>query len=895
MSNYVLILIIIIYLALLFAIAFLAEKKQKSKWVNNPYIYVLSLGVYCTAWTYYGSIGVASKSGISFLAIYLGPVIAMPLWILIMRKVIRISKQQKISSIADFISKRYGNSRLLGALVTLTCLFGVIPYIALQLKAVSETFQLMTEGNNYISPGFLGDSTFYIAVLIAVFVAFYGTRSSDASIHNKGIIATVAFESALKLVFFLVIGIYVCFYLFEGTEDIYLKASKLPDFKELVGIGNIENGFNWLFTICLSFFAIFLLPRQFHVAVIENEDEKHIKKAIWAFPLYLLLFNFFVIFIAWAGNINLSANVNHDYYSLLLPLQTDNFFLASLVFVGGFSAVISMIIISTLALSVMLSNNVVIPYGFIKKMVAGSPVENVRRIKNIRRTAIFSLIIIAYLFYSNFSRQLSLFSIGLISFIIISQLAPSFFLGLFWRRGTAKAAKISIVLGLVVVIYTLVFPVIAEEFNPATSLIANGPFEMYWLKPTQLFGVDYLTPESNAFLWSMSINFFSFISISVASKGNYRERNYAEMFVNYESYQNLQENAFVWKGEAYVADIKHLLYRFLGKLRTDRAMDVFYIKYNISKKDEKADARLINFSEKLLTGSLGSASAKILLSSVSEETPISLPEVLNILEETKETKATNKLLIQQSEKLSVMAKNLRLANEELRSQDKMKDEFLDTVAHELKTPVTSIKATSEVLQDKDMPYELRKKFLDNIENDAERLATLIHNILDLEKLSNDRAILDIKKTNVIATIEKSIQGITQIAAKNKIQIQFKEHDIAIAAYDEDRILQVLTNLLSNALKFTTAGKGIIAIFINEEAHNVSVIIEDNGKGIAEEDQKYIFDKFYQSKNQNTKKPVGSGFGLAISKKIIESHGGAIWIDSSFTKGARFVFTLPKEI
>ena len=808
----------------MFAIAFFAEKNQNSKWTNNPYIYVLSLGIYCTAWTYYGSIGVASKSGISFLAIYLGPVIAMPLWLLIMRKIIRISKQQKISSIADFISKRYGNSRFLGALVTITCLLGVIPYIALQLKAVSETFQIITKENLYYSKGFFDDSTFYVALLIAIFVAFYGTRSSDASEQNKGIITTIAFESALKLIFFLLIGTYVCFYLFNGTTDIYLKASKAPGFKELSGFGSIENGFNWMFTIMLSFFAIFLLPRQFHVAVVENKNEKHLKKAIWLFPLYLLLFNVFVIFIAWAGNINLPASVNHDYYSLLLPLQQHNFLLATLVFIGGFSAVISMIIISTLALSTMVSNNVVIPYGFIKKMVTGSPLENVRRIKNIRRTAIFTLIILAYLFYTYFSKQLSLFSIGLISFVFISQLAPSFFLGLFWRRGTAKAAKASIIMGLLVAFYALVFPMIALEIDATSQLIEKGPFEISLLKPTQLFGLDYLTPESNAFLWSMSINFFSFLGISVASKGNYRERNYAEIFVNYENYQNLQENAFVWKGEAFVTDIKHLLYRFLGKPMTERAMDVFYRKYDIPQTIEKADARLINFSEKLLTGSIGSASAKILLSSVSQETPISLPEVLNILEETRETKATNKLLVEKSKELSVMTDNLKHANEELRSQDKIKDEFLDTVAHELKTPVTSIKAASEVLQDEEMPFELRKKLLINIENDAERLTNLINNILDLEKLSNDRAILEIKNNNLNKTIEKAINGVVQIATKNNIGIHFNVKKIYKANYDEDRILQVLTNLLANALKFTKKGHGIITIKIKTVLLSPSKII-----------------------------------------------------------------------
>jgi Na+/proline symporter/nitrogen-specific signal transduction histidine kinase len=893
MSNYVLILIIVAYLAFLFYLAYWAEKKHRVKLVNNPYVYVLSLAIYCTAWTYYGSVGIASQSGISFLAIYLGPVIALPLWIVIMRKIIRISKQHKISSIADFVSLRYGNNRPLGALVTLTCLMAIIPYISLQLKAVSETFALVSNDGSYVSTGILDDSTFYIALLIAIFVAFFGTQSTDASQGKRGIMATVAFESILKLVFFLIVGVFVVYFMFDGTTDLFEKASRTENFKQLSSFGGLENGFNWLFTICLSFFAIFLLPRQFHVAVVENQDIDHLKKAIWLFPLYLLLFNIFVIFIAWAGNLSLPSSVNPDYYSLLLPLQQGNTFLALLVFIGGFSAVISMIVVSTLALSTMVSNNVIIPYGFIKKLVEGNPEENAKSIKSIRRIAIFLLIIVAYFFYIQFSNQLSLYSIGLISFVIIAQLAPSFFLGLFWRRGTAKAAKTGIVIGLLIVVYTLLLPIVINVVAPSSGFLQNGLFGVTWLKPSQLFGLDYLTPESNAFLWSMSFNLLAFVGISLVAKGNYRERNYAEMFVHHENYENLQEGAFVWKGEAYVADIQRLLNRFLGERKTQRALNIFNKKYNISEQEEKADARLINFSEKLLTGSIGSASAKILLASVSKEKPISLVEVLNILEENKETKANNRLLIEKSEELSQMTTKLQSANEELLMQDKLKDEFLDTVAHELKTPITSIKAASEVLEDEEMPSQLRQQFLQNISKDTDRLAKLIHNILDLEKLSSNRTELNIQRRSIDKTIKKAIHGIERIAVQNGIKVEFNESAYLKGWYDEDRILQVLTNLLSNSLKFTAKESGLIKIILEDSEQEIAIAIEDNGRGIPAEDHNYIFEKFYQSKNQNTKKPQGSGFGLAICKSIVESHNGSIWADQNFKNGARLVFTIPK--
>ncbi len=894
MNNYLLISIIIVYLAFLFLIAFWAEKNSKSKWVNNPYIYVLSLAVYCSAWTYYGSVGIASQSGISFLTIYLGPVISLPLWILVMRKIIRVSKQHKISSIADFISLRYGNNRFLGALVTVICVFAIVPYISLQLKAISETFEIITDESSYVSTTILDDSTFYIAVLLAIFVAFFGTQATDASQRRKGIMTTVAVESILKLAFFLIAGVYVTFFLFDGTSDIYQQASQLDNFKEITSFNGLESGFNWMFMIMLSFFAIFLLPRQFHVAVVENDRERYLKKAIWMFPLYLLLFNVFVIFIAWGGNLTLSGDVNHDYYTLLLPLQNNNVVLAMLVFLGGFSAVISMVVVSTLALSTMVSNNLIIPYGFLDKFIQGNPEKNASYIKNIRRISIFSLIIIAYFFYINFSYELSLFSIGLISFAIIAQLAPSFFIGLFWNRGSARAAKVGMIIGVLTVVYTLILPFIVNVLTGNNLFVERGLFGIEMLKPYALLGIDFLGPEAHSFFWSMFLNTFSFLTISLLSKGNYRERNYAEMFINSSNYANLQDGAFVWKGEAYVSDIRSMLNRFLGEKRTERALNLFNVKYGISQEEEMADARLINFSEKLLTGSIGSASARILIGSVAKEEPVSLLEVLKILEESKKTITINKTLKEKSEELIQLTEQLKTANVELLEQDRIKDEFLDTIAHELKTPITSIKAASEVLAEgEDMPKELRSRFLENILTDSDRLARLIHNILDLEKLSSGRDELEIQRNQIDKTIDKAINGIAQIANNKKVEVIHQNGKEIFASYDEDRMLQVLTNLLSNALKFSEPEKGTITVLAHHKKETVEIIVEDNGKGIPKEDVNYIFDKFYQSKHQNIKKPIGSGLGLAISKKIIESHKGKIWVDKKYKKGARFLFTIPK--
>lgn len=894
MNNFGIFFIIIFYLVVLFVVAFYAEKQNKRKWVNNSVVYALSLAVYCTAWTYYGSIGIAANSGISFLTIYLGPVIAAPLWIVILRKIIRITKQQKLSSIADFISLRYGNNRFLGALVTIVCLFGIVPYISLQLKAVSETFQLLANENSYVSTSVWTDSTFYIALLLAVFATFFGTQKTDASERHRGIVVSVAMESVLKLVFFLAIGIYVTYVLFDGTTDIYNRISKTDNFVSLVGLNGIEQGFNWLYTIMLSFMAIFLLPRQFQVAAVENVRVKHLKNAIWIFPLYLLLFNLFVIYIAWGGQLKIGDPENAEYYALLLPLQNNNILMSTLVFLGGFSAVISMVVVATLALSTMVSNNLVIPYGFLDRFIQGHPERNSKYIKNIRRISIFSIIIVAYAFYVNFSRELSLYSIGLMAFVIIAQLAPSFFIGLYWNRGSSKAAIAGIILGFLVTFYTLLLPFGLQALGNGDAFISDGPFGITALKPHGLLGIDFLSPPAHAFFWSIIVNSFLYVWLSLSTKGDYRERNYAEMFVDSRNYKELQDGALVWKGEAYVTEIKKVLSKFLGAVKTDRALDLFFRKYDLPMNTQMADARLINFSEKLLTGSIGSASAKILIASVVKEERVSLVEVLKILEESKETIARNKLLKEKSDELTQLTAQLQDANQELIDKDQQKDEFLDTVAHELKTPITGIRAATELLLDDmaDMPDDLKQQFLSNILNDSERLSRLIQNILDFEKLSKGRTQLNIQKCNIRETINKTVSSLQHLAEKKGVVIVNSNQSEVSAEYDEDRIQQVLTNLLSNALKFCEANKGEVILDYGFNKGMLEVKVKDNGRGIPEADLPFVFDKFYQSKNQNIIKPEGSGLGLAICNQIIKNHGGKIWVNNNKKTGVTFGFTLP---
>nr|WP_144282764.1 ATP-binding protein [Chryseobacterium echinoideorum] len=886
MSSFALFTVVLIYLALLFLVAYLAEKKKSKFWINNPYIYALSLAVYCTAWTYYGSIGVAATSGLNYLPVYIGPVIIIPAWIYINTRIVRISRINKISSLADFISLRYGNSRSFSAIITLVCILAIIPYIGLQIRAISETFHLVTE--TAISKNILNDSATFVVVLIAVFSSYYGTKYVDASEKRLGIISAIALESFLKLFFIIILGLFVIYFAFDGFSDLYNKASKFPDFKAKNTFNGVEGAMNWMVLCMISGTAICILPRQFHTAIVENRQEKHIKTAIWFFPLYLLVFTVFIFPIAWGGRLLFDGqNVNPEFYSILIPQYFDNTLITVLVFLGGLSSSISMIIISSITLSIMLSNNLIIPYGLLGKFKAENETQNTRNITNIRKFSIFGLIILAFVFYKYFILKTSLDSVGLISFVVIAQLAPAFFGAIFWRRGSYKGAITGLIAGLIICYFGLIIPQYYFSYNQELKGILREMYDAF-----QFFDITFLDRIPEIFFWSILVNTGLFTILSVSMKGNYRERNFAELYVDIDKYIQNHENAFIWRGTAYVSDIKNILERFLGKSKTEQAMRIFNIKYNIDTQEETADSRFIKFSENLLAGRIGTASAKILIEGVTKEDKISLKEVLNILEESKENIILNKKLTEKSEELKQLSHDLTAANENLIIKDRQKDDFLDSVAHELRTPITAIRSAGEILaDDDDIPLEIKKEFLNNIITESDRLSEIINDILYLDKLQHGEIALHIQKNNILETYKKALNPIIHLIQQKNIHIsEVNLLNQYLFDYDEARMIQLFQNILGNALKFTDE-QGTIQTKFFDRDNQLNMTIFNTGKLIPEEDLELIFDKFYQSKNQNIRKPSGSGLGLAISKRIVEAHSGTIKAENSGL-GVTFTIILP---
>ena len=902
MNTFWIIMSLLLYLGILFGVAYYAEHRAKngSSLLNSPYIYALSLAVYCTAWTYYGSVGRAATEGPSFLPTYLGPLILMPIWWIILRKIIRISKLQRLSSIADFISARYGKSTSLGVLTTLVCVLVIIPYISLQLKAISTSFLYLSSHTPLIQePTLVQDIAFYLSIFLAAFTILFGTRSIEAIERHEGLVTAVAFESVVKLVAFLAGGLFVTYLVFEGFEDIFNQAEQHPIWQNLFFISSTERLDGWTWQILIAFLTILFLPRQFQVAVVENVNENHLRKALWIFPLYLLLINIFVLPIALGGNLLFEGkSVDADSYVLAIPLLFDQDALALFIFIGGFSAATGMIIVETTTLSVMLSNNVVLPLvvsrsGWKDQLATRSG----QFVLLIRRIAIGLVLLLAYLYYATVTEGYSLVSIGIVSFVGVAQFAPLMLGGLYWKRANKRGALLGLCGGVLVWLYTLVLPSLAMAGYVSDSIIQQGPWGIGWLNPYALLGLTGMDPAAHALFWSMLVNLALYTWGALVFEQNALEHTQALLFVDIFTYSKIHTGTTVWQGQALITDIASLLSTFLGPERAKRLIAYLSKRHNFDPQSQYADPRLVTYAEQLLAGAVGTASARIMVASVTKDERISVEEVVSILKESQELMSLNRELRRTSEELRQTTQELSLANERLRQADKLRDDFLSTVTHEIRTPLTSIRAFSEILYDNpDMTEHERNHFLNTIIKESERLTRLINQVLDLERYDSGRAQLSQEVCDMAEIIYFATTSLSHLAEEKGIQIKLSmPQDTLTFMGDYDRMIQVMINLLSNAIKFCAPQTGLITLTCTSLDDHIRVSVQDNGPGIAPQYQALIFEKFYQANVQNKRKPIGSGLGLAISKRIIELHGGTIGLTSEAGQGACFAFTIPHQI
>ena len=613
LSTWGVILIALGYVGGLFAIAAYGDRAASGmrRGVARPYVYALSLAVYCTSWTFYGSVGLASTSGYYFLPIYLGPILLVGLGWPLVRRIVSLSKAQNITSIADFLSARYGKNQLLGGIAAFIAVIGVVPYISLQLKAVSLSLSALGPlgvDTGILETGF-GDVPMFVAIAMAIFAILFGTRHADATEHQNGLILSVAAESLVKLIAFIVIGTFITFAMMGGPAELFERASQSPEIVALFSAPIDVPRFSTMTFLAVC--AVILLPRQFHLAVVENTSLDDVSKASWTFPLYLVMINIFVIPIAIAGLLTFKGQaVDGDTFVLALPVADGQPLLAMLAFIGGLSAATAMVIVETVALSIMVCNSIVMPLMLRRASGQMWQGDMTSRILQIRRVAIGVVIVLAYSYYLMIGNNAALAQTGLVSFAAVAQFAPAFFLGLIWARGNARGAMFGLVAGFVVWLYTLLVPLFADAGWLPAGLMSHGPFGIEMLRPRHLFGTD-LDALTHGVLWSMAANIGSYILVS--------------LFTGVDPVERMQAQAFVPSGQAVTlptqnqpeVSIKQLqatVERYLGKERTRRSFDELdIVRAGKLKPRSMADQETLKFAERLLASAIGTASARVVM------------------------------------------------------------------------------------------------------------------------------------------------------------------------------------------------------------------------------------------------------------------------------------------
>jgi Na+/proline symporter/signal transduction histidine kinase len=889
------------YLGLLFAIAHWADRRAAAgrSVIARPSVYALSLAVYATSWTFYGSVGRAASSGVGFLPIYLGPTLMAALWWVVLRKIIRISKANRITSIADFVASRYGKSTLLGGLVAVIAVVGIVPYIALQLKAISNSFNLLLQHPDVASPlreptSLLTDKALYVALVLAAFTILFGTRKLDATERHEGMVAAIAFESLVKLVAFVAVGCFVTFGLFGGFGDVFDRAAALPEAERLFTLGGPDAGYgSWLWLTLLSMLAIILLPRQFQVAVVENVDERHLDKAMWLFPLYLLAINVFVLPIALGGLVRFEgAGVDADFFVLAMPIAEGQNALALLVFLGGLSAATGMVIVEAIALSTMVSNDLVMPALLRARVARVTQGRNLRGlVLGIRRGTIVAVLLLGYAYFRIAGETLALVAIGLMSFAAVAQFAPAILGGIFWRGGTRNGALAGLAAGFAAWAYTLLLPSFARSGWLPESFLDQGPLGIESLRPEHLFGLEGMDGISHGMFWSMLVNVGLYVGVSLFSRQSAAEHSQAALFVD--ALREPRASASFWRGSASVADLRALLARFGDEHRAAEAL-AGYEHGPGQASGDRADAELVHHVERLLAGSIGAASARVMIASVVDEEPLGIDEVMDILDETSQAIAYSRELEQKSRELEAATTELRAVNARLQELDRLKDDFVSTVTHELRTPLTSMRAFAEILLDNPgLPLDQRERFLRIVIDEIERLSRLISQVLDLSKIESGMADWAMAEVDLKEVIEDSAVATAQLFTERGAKLTVRAPDgVPPVAADRDRVKQVVLNLLSNAAKFCAAERGEVAVELSLSDGVARVDVRDNGPGLAADDQRVIFEKFRQSGDAMTDRPQGTGLGLSISRQIVAHLGGELWVSSAPGRGATFSFTLP---
>lgn len=646
LQPWILVLASLAYISVLFAIAHYGDKRvqQHRAIPHRALIYSLSLAIYCTSWTYYGAVGSAATNGWEFFAIYLGPIVMIVFGFHFFKKLAVICIEHNITTIADFVASRYGKAQSLAVLVTLIAILGTLPYIALQLKAVASSYEVLASHSVINSQpervaSIWSDTGLIVAIVMALFSILFGTRYVNASEHHEGIILAIAFESVIKLLALIVVCVFAVYSVFNGPDELSRQAAKLPQISGLLLMPSLQKDLfqtTFISHMVLAMTAIFCLPRQFHVAFVEVGNTDNMKSVRWVFPAYLAVTSLVVVPITLAGSLLFEGqNVNPDMFVLTIPMAAGNDALALLAFIGGFSAATGMVIVAVIALSTMVCNDIVMPVLFkisFFKLRARRDVTGI--LLTIRRLAIVLILFLSYTYYRYISELEALASIGLIAFVAATQFAPAIVGGVYWKSGSRRGATIGLMVGFSVWLYTLFLPTLGGIAWMPEGLIENGPWGLWFLRPYALFGFDQLEPITHGMFWSLTLNLACYIYFSVGRKPGLLERIQAANFTQTVSTDNANDGLPWWSSVA-VGELRLLAEKFIGEASTEKAFAGYASRRSTSlNASEKADAELVRFTERLLAGAIGSSSARLIINSIlKKKKGLPIEDVFSIVDE----------------------------------------------------------------------------------------------------------------------------------------------------------------------------------------------------------------------------------------------------------------------
>src|SRR5438876_388863 len=810
----------------------------------------MAVSVYCTAWTFYGSVGLAANRGLEFLPIYLGPALIALTWPTMLRKLVRVAKEQRITTISDFIGSRYGKSAALGTLVAVLVVVGMIPYIALQLKAVSVSFRMMIPGASLLS-GF--DPTLLVAGTLALFGILFGARNLDFTRQQTGLMTAVAVESIVKLVAFLLVGGWVTWGLFGGFGDIFTAIAASP-WSRLLTLDTppAASYARWAAMLLISMMAVILLPRQFHVLVVQNPRERDVHTAAWAFPLYLLAINVFVLPIAFGGLLTFGDVASAASFILALPLRADAGLVAVTVFLGGFSAATAMIVVASLALSKMISNDIVLPFLLRRRRLE----EVYSSTLASTRLGILVVVTLGFLWARIEAGPFLLVEMGLLSFIAVTQCAPAVLFGLYWRRGNRKGALAGISAGFALWFYTLIVPAVVKDGAVPISLLEAGPLGIGWLRPTALFSLEGLDSISHGVFWSLFVNVAAYLLVSIFTAQDADERSQAAAFVG------LVEKAEPSPTPAIlsVPEIERLLHLYvpaedadaiLGELlggKTPRELSL----------PDLLDLRIR--LERMLAASFGAAAARYI---IEDRFTISKGEAQELVE------------------------SFQTMQRSLGKSERLLASVAAGVPHEIRNPLGGIKMATNLLSSSAMnDRRISQEMAQSITSGIAEIEAIIADLLDYARETR----LDCHEYALGRILAPVVEACAADGRARGVRVVAHGlEDAVVASVDGQRLRQVFTNIMQNALEATERQRsGRVEVRLHQRETAGVVEIADNGVGIQPEHREKIFLPFY------TTKPTGTGLGMAIVKKIMDLHGGEIEIDSAPGRGTTIRLIIPRS-